>query len=181
MDAKLFYLSALKQGLYKELAWIIRAFTLTRVAPTDVLPDWHPYFRDGQWWINLDSGEKQEPIVGIPEGRPVLARKDAITIGPEHGIPGVTQTVKTNVGRVLFHYIVKVYPFGNKFPFEDKRISPGRDMEPLIARLLTDTPADPDAERDPKLIYVDELHRYGEATGGLLAGLSQIFTPSTTR
>lgn len=181
MDAKLFYLTALRNGLYKELAWIIRAFTLTRVAKGTVLPDWHPYLEDGVWYVNQANGEEREPIEGIPADRPVMARKDAISIGPEDGIPGVTEVFNTNVGRVLFHYIVKVYPFGGKFPFENRRISPGRDMEPVIARLLTDVPEDPEAERDPKRFYVDELHRYGEATGGLLAGLSQVFTPSTTR
>lgn len=179
MDKATFYLQALQSGKYKELAWNIRAFTMTRKRPDEVIPEMYPYLEDNQWKIMLNGGEG-EPIEGADPNEPLFNRKEKIVVRKGQ-IPGFLEDVQTNYGRVLFHYIAIVYAFGDKIPFRNERLNPRKDIEPIIAARLTDEPDDPTAERDPNLIYTDEYLRYSEAVGGLLAGLTQLFTPAATR
>ena len=187
MDKFTFFLAAMQAGCYKELAWLIAAFSITR--PKEEKPDWHPYLdRDGKWKAVVpEVGEvvfdKADPKA------PLFDKKERIQV-KAGGFPGLAADVDTNLGRIVWHHIVCVYAFGDKIPFRNERLNPGRDVEPIIAAKLTSNPVqlkgpyDPQIEameKDPTKIYVYELWRYTEATGGLLAGVSQLFTPAATR
>ena len=176
-----FFLECMNEGLYMKRDWLLHAFSRTRRGPCWDKPK-YPFFEEGKWWAMYQVGDelKRLEIVGVPYQDSGLMFHKWIKLSvAKGGFPGLMEDVTTTMGMILFHFLTKVYPFGDRFPFLNKsqRI---RDVEAVIADKLTAVPADPEEKRDPEKIYVDELIKFTESAGMYMAGTTQLFTPCST-
>lgn len=93
----------------------------------------------------------------------------------KRAIPNVLEAIQdTCYGNLLLNQSVLVYSFGDRIPYQEGKFSL-KKVEEVIAKLTTSLPEE-GVERDPKLIYVDELdERYYHAafntTGWLSLGV----------
>lgn len=177
IDKKSFFLQCMREGLYRKLAWMLRAFSITR-GEGEVN---EPFLMEGKWLVKLrnEEGEVELYLISDAEaGKPVFSKREVFQVQPGDFI-GCGVTADVPYTWVLWHHIVLVYAFGDKIPFSPEPITL-KDVENIIAKKLTDNPEEmPGKEHDK--IYVYEYLRYTEAVGTLLAGLPQLFTPGTTR
>ena len=186
MDKKEFLLGSLRSETYRDREWMLRVFSMIYETMEAELPPWHPWRDDkGVWLVRTEEGGEVLPIEGATADDFLFTKKEKMKFSKGEFV-GLLQDVETRVTRVVYHYIMKVYPFGNKFPFEDKKIPVSEIEKQLIVPRLTDNPQGVNSpgqlvESDPNKVYVFEHLRFSEAAGGFLPGMTQLFTPSTTR
>jgi hypothetical protein len=177
IDKREFFLTCLKDGLYKRMAWCLRAFTITRGEGGL----FEPYLLDNQWVVRVKPGDEEDAILaisGTEPTKPVFAKREVADFKKGDFI-GCEADCDAPYAWVLWHHIVIVYGMGNKIAFKPDRTRIV-DVENIIAERLTSNPPDRSVN-DPSKIYVWEYLRYTEAVGGILSGLTQVFTPGTTR
>lgn len=109
---------------------------------------------------------------------PPFKFKDPIEL-KKGDLPNVFKDLKTTYGNVLANWLWLVYPFGSKIEFITGKFGIRSHIEPKLEKLLTDIPEDPEAPRDPNLIYVDEYLKFTKVKG-LFDGLSQLCVPSAS-
>lgn len=166
------FLLCMQKRQFCELAWCLRAFSLTR----GVGGKYQPYLQDGVWVVELDDGLYQ--IEGADPSRPIYAKRECADFKAGDFI-GCEADCNAPYAWVLWHHIVVVYAFGAKIPFDPAPRSVGA-IESIIASRLTDNPKVP-GDEDPSRIYVHELLKFSEGVACILSGLTQVFTPGTTR
>lgn len=171
LDKRLFFLKCMELGLYRRLSWSIRAFTVTRGEGAE----YEPYIEGKDWVVKIgESKLRFDADVSAP-----LYQKKEMAEFKAGDFIGCVADCSAPFAWVLWHHIVRVYAFNGKIPFtaDPVRLS---DVEKIIAKRLTSNPADR-SQNDPEKIYVWEYLRYTEAVACILTGLTQIFTPGTTR
>ena len=171
LDKKLFFLKCMELGLYKRLSWSIRAFTVTRGEGGE----FEPYIEDKQWVVKIGESKLRFEADAT---KPLYQKRELVDLKKGDFI-GCEADCQAPYAWVLWHHVVVVYAFNGKIPFnpEAVRIS---NVEKIIAARLTSNPADR-SQNDPAKIYVWEYLKYTEACACILSGMTQIFTPGTTR
>lgn len=176
VDKRTLFFSSMREGLYKRLGWSLRAFTITRGEGAL----YEPFLLEGKWHVKLlvDEEEQLFQITDADPAKPVYSKRELVDI-KAGDFPGCVQDGKAPYSWILWHHIVVVYAFGNKIPFEPeaRRI---RDIETIVATRLVDNPPDQSVNEHDK-IYVWEYLKFTEAVACILSGLTQVFTPGTTR
>lgn len=177
IDKKSLFLQCMQEGTYRKLAWSLRAFSITKGEGAVG----EPFLLEGKWVVKLKDSEGEIDLYQISDaeaGKPVYSKRELFKVAPGDFI-GCAVDAEVPYTWVLWHHIVIVYAFGDKIPFNPEPVSL-RDIEKIIAKRLTDNPKElPGKEHDK--IYVYEYLRFTEAVATMLAGLTQIFTPGTTR
>ena len=171
LDKRLFFLKCMELGLYKRLSWSIRAFSLTR----GEAGEYEPYVEGKEWVVKMgESKLRFEADITKP-----LFSKREVADFKKGDFIGCEADCNAPYAWVLWHHLAVVYAFNGKIPFDPnpRRLS---DIEKIIAQRLTNNPEDR-SQNDPAKIYVWELLKYTEATACILSGLTQLFTPGTTR
>lgn len=178
IDKIQFLFLCLSKEMYTHKSWMTHAFSLTRKNPYWDEP-LHPYKSEGKWYVHMEKDAEPIEITGSLETEQGLLfhKKSAISV-PAGIIPGIAEAVDTFIGRVIYHCITKVYPFGDKIKFRNDKHN-NRDIESEIAVRLT-SDVENGQEEVPDKIYVRELLKFTEAAGMYLASLSQLFTPAAT-
>lgn len=176
MHKRDYFLKALAAGSYRFKRWVLEAFSIT--LPLDEAQYPYALLRkgDGSYWFeNPETGES-EMLEGTLKGEPAFHFREQLVLG-KGDLPNVKQGLTTTYGNVLVNQIVLVHAFGDKLDYMDGRISVGM-IEDRIQNLIRDTPPE-GAERDPKLIYVDEYKRFNDAVLSL-AGYTTLCVPAAT-
>lgn len=171
LDKRLFFLKCMEMGLFKKLAWSIRAFTVTRGEGGDM----EPYVEDKQWVVKI--GESKLRFEADPT-KPLYQKREMVDL-KKGDFVGCEADCSAPYAWVLWHHVVVVYAFNGKIPFNPDAIKIS-NIEKIIAQRLTSNPPDR-SQNDPAKIYVWEYLRYTEACACILSGMTQIFTPGTTR
>lgn len=158
MNSLDFFLAAMAVDCYKLRDWIISAFSLVAEGPEDWKADPYPYrivqTPDGIWFVNPEDRSNLIKITDAEPGKPPFVANTRINLKAGQ-IPNLDQDIETTYGRVLFNYMVLVYPFGNKIPYQNKPNMSPSYIENLYIGRFQDTPP-PGAPRDAKFIYADE-------------------------
>ena len=177
IDKRTLFLNCMREGTYRKLAWSLSAFCMTM----DEGEENEPYLADDKWCVKIKNEAGELEVFQISDADPKLPvySKREIMKFKAGDFVGCTADGDAPYSWVLWHHIVVVYAFGDKIPFNPNpcRIS---DIEKIIAKRLTDNPSDRSVNEHDK-IYVWELMKYTEALAGILSGLTQVFTPGTTR
>ena len=175
------FLSAMQAEEHKRRAWVISAFSLIREGPDDWKKDPYPFrivqTQAGHFFVDPENENKLSPIDDTKAGEAVYLIKDQIDL-PAGSVPNLTKDITTSYGNLLFNYVAVIYPFLDKIPYQEGRVSTGQ-MEDLIILRLKDNP-EHELERNDKDIYVDEYLKFCNAMF-YLAGFTQLCVPAATR
>ncbi len=177
MKKKDFYIKALKNGKYKKLAWVIKAFSITKQdEQLDKEKNGYEIISDltGYTFFNPESGSI-EKIEDAVVGEPLFSFKDKIIITPSD-IPNLDKTIETTYGKLLFNWIILVNNFGDKISYQNDNVNLSV-IENIILSRLQDNPTDGNRSKD--FIYVDEYYKY-TASVAFISGFSQLCAQGLT-
>lgn len=181
-----FFIKAMQNGEYRRRAWVISAFSLIKEAPDAWKKDPYPYrivqTPGGHLFVDPESGNQLSSIDGTTGDQAPFQIKDAIAL-EANSLPNLTEAIETTYGNLLFNYTAVIYPFGNKIPYVQGRVSPNQ-MEEMILPRLADDPEEGDsavkATGGGSSIYVSEYLKFADAMF-YLAGFTQLCVPAATR
>jgi hypothetical protein len=168
---------AMKVGLYKKLEWCIRAFSMVNEHEDDWKKD--PYelrlvnHHTGHYYVN------NKQLVLIEDaviGQPIYQFSEHLQLVPGD-VPMNIEAIETSYGNLLFNWIVMVYAFGSKLPYQTGTVKVGK-LEDIILKKFEDDPEDPSKARSDT-IYVSEGLKYSEAMD-YLRSFSQLCVWSIT-
>jgi hypothetical protein len=194
-----YFLLACQAGEYRRRAWVISAFALIQEAADKWQTDLYPYrIVQTPGGIFFVDPEKQNELTLLEDALPGQAPFDVnepVKIGAGAFIPNYAGSVvndtpqfdmETTYGRLLFNFVVIVYPLNSKIPYINRRVSPS-ELETMLLPRLQDTDQREKNEKDPNQkdrfeqpIYVDEYLLFCDALF-YLAGFTQICVPAATR
>ena len=173
MLKKELFKKAMDAGLYKQLAWLVTAFSISNESDNAWKKAPYPYrivsTVEGHFTV-AEDGTTLESIEDTDPKKPAFGFTDLVTLLPGD-IPNCTTEVETTYGNWLVNWLLLVYPFGTKIPYMDGDISTGR-VEAILLTKFRDTPKN-DVERQPDTFYVDEYLKYTDSVF-FLPGLSQL-------
>lgn len=181
MDKRQYFIEALQAKAYIHKAWIISCFAVVRTSPPEL--ESYPY------QIKIGEQEDDDRVYFLDPNDNTLAAIDGCSrkksmfhlneqVEVEAGtLPNLKEKVVTTYGRLLYNAMVLVYAFGDKLPYMNEQVNPGK-LEKLISTRLRDNVKDGEEELPDKL-YVHEYIRYAEATSAL-AGLTPIDVPAAS-
>lgn len=191
-----YFLLCLTKGNYKWKAWILSCFSKHKTLPSDEgLTRDLKFIKDGKFesdennypyklydnngtWCFVNPGDgKIVNITGSKTSEPLLYMNESIKVTPGI-IPNIKEDTLTTVGRVLSNQLLKVYPFGDRLPFSNSKITYG-SVEKEIVAIFEDVPENPEDRQDDK-IYADMMDKY-YLGAGMMDGLNVVSVPSATR
>lgn len=188
-----FFRKALKAGEFRRKEWVISAFSLVLEDPEA----WHlgiyPYRivqqQNGHYFVDPENNMELTKIEGTKAGEPPFTMRERLDITPDD-IPNCKKALSTTCGNLLVNWIVCVFPFGKKVPYQEGKIT-AKGMEAIILKRLVDDPPESEGlgealnaigeikgdESSP--IYVSEYLQFCDAMF-FLPGFSQLCVPSAT-
>ncbi len=183
MNKKEVFLAAMKADEFRRRAWVISAFSMIREGPEAWKVNPYPYrivqTPTGHFFVDPSNENNLSLITDAVAGEAPFSIKEKITISKKDEIANFNGAdLETTYGRVLFNYTAVVWPFKNKIPYINDRVSP-REMEDLIIDRLKDNP-EKQEDRNDSDIYVDEYLDFCDAMF-YLAGFAQLCVPAATR
>lgn len=178
-----YFVNALQDRMYTKKEWVMKTFMipvglspLPESVDAEVLP-YTLYLHEGQYAF-FDPRNNNEPTLLTPSNpfEPVVYDNEEIRID-NTTIPNYKgDVITTSCGSLLANYLLYVYAFGDKIPYQNGPINLGK-IETQIAKRVVDEV--PDDQKTPEHIYVSELKRYVKS-GMSIGGLSLITVPSAT-
>lgn len=181
MDKISYLHAALKALCFIERSWITCAFAIVHEGPDDWKKDPYPYrivaTPTGYSYVAEDKISLL-PITDAKGGEPLLDRKTKLTITPEHAPNLKEASVETSIGRLLYNWVMVIYPFGNKLRYYNEL---GASVEKIIDDFLplwVDAPADGTAIAEGA-VTTEEYLKFCEA-GDYLRGFSLLWVPGVT-
>jgi hypothetical protein len=182
-----YFLAAMKAGLYRNRNWVISAFAITQEGPEDYKKDPYPYrlvkSPSGVFFVNPENTAELLPLEEVPPNTPPFAKQDkvALTAGQ---IPNLQADITTSYGNILANYILLVWPFKDKIPFVEGRMTPSK-LEAIILPLLED---DPTSQQDyeariakkPNIIFVNQYLKFANAMT-FISGFANLWVSGGTK
>lgn len=173
MDKKELFKKAMDSGLYRELPWLIAAFSVSNEADNEWKKNPYPYRIvsniTGHYCVSEDK-QTLLPIEGVVADKPIYAFTELIQITPQD-ISNCSEPLETTYGNWLANMILLVRPFGKKITYMDGDITTDR-IEKILLTRFKDNPKNPQDRKDDEF-YVDEYLKYEEGVY-FLPGLSQL-------
>lgn len=179
-----FFLKAMIAEEYRRTAWVISAFSLILEAPDAYKTDPYPYrivqSPAGLFFVDPENGLELTKIDDYEVGKPPFDMREAVSI-KAGDVPNLTIDADTTYGRILWNYLVLVYPFGTKIPYQNKKMMPGHVENMIVDRLVDDPEVmDEAAIANTRVIYVSEYLKYTNAAFATMA-YAQLCVPACTR
>jgi hypothetical protein len=178
-----YFLMALRAETFKRTNWVISLMSLIDEGPEDWRKDPYPYrlvrSASGYFYVSPEDTSSLVMIegeYGLNTSQPLIRPLDRISLKAGH-VPNLKEDVETTFGNVLINYIILIWPFGSKMPFQTGRISEPK-LRQAIVDAMVDTPP-VGTERDPNTIYVDEYLKYADSLFYLTA-FTQVCVPAST-
>ena len=149
-----FVLKAFQAGMFKYRHWVISVFAITQASDKKMKMPWSVVRTPaGVFFVNPETMEL-EKIEDAKVDQPICAMLDPIVL-PAESFINVEKETFTTVGNLLFNCCAIIPAFGKYFPFITGSVNL-HDLEAKIAKVMEDTPKDPNAPRKPDVIYVDQ-------------------------
>lgn len=183
MTKQEYLLTALKQSqVYINAKWVFELFTVVKDINIDENSregyDYQLGVRDGKYHYAL-NGEWQ-PIIDSPTtDRPLFLVNEIVIIPSQEQLsqPYTRFPFKTTAGNLFVNHYLLVYTFGNRFPYQNSRISISK-LEDMVAPLVVD--ADEQGKVPEDKISVQQAIAFSSACTSL-SGFASINAPSATR
>lgn len=151
---------AITHGKHLDFNWVLSAFSVTR-DKQPIEPAYLKIVRDTVNCKFYNENNELEVIEGTKYDEPIFTFKDTVKVDPSWLI-NIAEPIVTTVGTLFYNAICLVPAFGKKMPFITGKIKVSK-IEDQIAKILADTPDNPDATRASDKIYVDELIKFNNA------------------
>lgn len=191
-----YFLLGLTQGNYKWKTWILSCFSKHKTLPLEEglkkdlarIKDgvyesdegnypYRLYDNNGTWcFINPVDG-KPVNIENAKTNAPLLLPEESMSVAAGI-IPNIKEDTVTTVGRLLTNQLLSVFPFGDRLPFLNKKISYSA-FEDHIVSIFKDEPEN-EEDRDPSVIYPYMMDKYYMGAG-MMDGLNVVSVTSATR
>lgn len=156
------FIAAMKLHCWKKLAWTISAFALVDQSPPEVAEYPFQLFHDNTGHYTWD-GEQIVKIDDADPAQPLYHMLDEVEIG-QGDIPNNGEKLITTYGNLLFNWLVMVYAFGEKLPYQQDKVEPNHIAKLILKNLVDQWEPDGTGGTEPgSPIYVSELVRYKEA------------------
>ena len=174
-----FFIRALKAEAFRRRAWVFSVFAVVNKNKDD--NEIYPYrvikADDKYAFIDPDNHMVLTIIQDSDSSKPLINHKEQIRIASSHAVnlPNSEQMFDTTYGNLFFNYVVLIFPFGNKIPFQFGRVKASQ-IEDIIASRLASNPKENEAI-DSNVIYVSEYLKFGEAMM-YLSGFTQLWVPA---
>lgn len=173
-----FFILAMKEGLYKRVAWVISAFAKTQEAPEEWKKDPYPYrivqSPTNYMYVDPENQLNLSPIEGVTDSSaPLFDPRERIVINGNH-IENLMGEVTSCYGNLLFNYQCLVYPFGSKIAYMNGRVK-SSDIEREVLKHFKDTSGD--SSIGPEDITTVEYLKMCDAVFHL-ENYMQLFTPA---
>lgn len=165
---------ALALELYKNRAWVIKAFSVTKPVASAPIPGDLIIQPWGYAFIDKDGVEQK--IDDAKPNQALFTFKERIVID-RTWVPNIQEPTETCIGNVIFNSVCILSSFGSKHPFPLGALSVG-SLEDKIAPKLKDTPAS-EEQRSTTDYYVDEYVKFVDALQ-YITSFSQLATISAT-
>jgi hypothetical protein len=153
------FIAAMKLHCWKKLAWSISAFALVEQSPPEMGDYPFQLFHDNTGHY-VWTGEHIVKIEDASPQQPLYHMLDAVEIDAGD-IPNNGQKLTTTYGNLLFNWLVMIYAFGEKLPYQQDRVSPDKIKQLILPKLVNQF--EPDGSGGMDKIFVSELIRYKEA------------------
>lgn len=131
------------------------------------------YKDDGVYWFNGETKAWELVEDGVA-GEPLYDNRGMASF-PADSIPNHPDAIETTYGRMLFNWLVMVYAFGNKLPFQEKTTSKAI-VKLFCERVIDDDETPPDSKT---YFTASEVQRFVKAMYEL-PSLCQYITPTGT-
>lgn len=157
MDKKQLFVEACKAGRWKWRVWRISIFSVTKL-PEDHKPvDYDIDYTDNGIYYYLEGD--WHPLNGVDKDAP-LYRANEITTFDEGVIPNHGGgPLETTYGKMLYNWMILVYPFGDKIPFTDNLLP--KKIVKVFGKKTVDEPEDGNYESGK--FYPSEVSKFVEA------------------
>lgn len=179
MDKYAFFIKGLQEGKYKDKRWVLRAFALVRESKTE--SDLKPYdilqSSAGFSYLSPETNALAPFKGAVKAGEPLFASTEEITV-KKGEIPGFLKDETTTIGRLLYHCMIFVYPFGDKVPFTNALLNMGKFEDELASKLEDDV--EEGKTENAGSFYCHELIRYYEAIA-YSRTLAMLFVPAASQ
>lgn len=166
----------MRSGLYKDLAWLITAFSVSRATESAKAHPWC-ILSDITGHYTLDEHHTKIQIEDAPPDVPVYQFSDLVKIDHTN-IPNCKIALETTYGNWFINYLLLVNPFGTKIDYLDGDITPDRIEKKLLANFHDNVK--PGQKEEPDAFYVHEYLKYANAMF-FLTGLTQLAVWTATK
>lgn len=129
---------------HMDVDWILSILTLSRFPASDELRDWkaydiaiNPVTKKRVVYDPLNDKNHWTEIDGVGELAPIVYYKDVFQVNPGD-LPNIKTPTKTTGGNFITNLYLLVVPFGDKFPFVNKKCSAGDFNAPIEKALAAD-------------------------------------------
>lgn len=184
MNKHEFLKKALQAEEYRRKAWVLSAFALVMEETDEYLTDPYAYRivrqPNGVFFVDPEAEFSLTKIDNAKLDEPLFTMREKISLAVGD-IPNLSKPIESTVGNLLVNWMICVYPFGKKIPYQEGKIK-ARGMEALILEKLTDNPPEDTPKEkleDPNTIYVFEYLKFCDAMFWL-PGILQLCAPSAT-
>jgi len=177
MDKLEFFILAMKAGMYRYVDWVIRAFSVIQEAPDAWREDPTDYrivqTPSGVFFVDPTKDHDLTPLIGVEPNKAPFDPKERVAL--KFGdVDNLTAPIESYYGNLFFNYQCLVYPFGNKIPYMQGRVTSAQ-LEKEVLKRYKETPED--GHFDPKAIYTQEYLKFADAVFHL-ENYMQLFTPA---
>lgn len=129
---------------HMDVDWILSILTLSRYPSSDELRDWkpydiavHPVTKKRVAYDPLNDKDHWTEIEGVGELAPVVYHKDIFQVNPGD-LPNIKTPMKTTGGNFITNLYLLTVPFGDKFPYVNKKVSASDFNGPVSKALAAD-------------------------------------------
>ena len=174
-----FFISALKAEAFRRRAWVFSVFAVTNENKEDseIFPYMIKKVDNKYTFVDPNNGMNLTVIEDSDTSKPLIDHREQISITYDHAVnlPHIEQMFETTYGNLFFNYVVLIFPFGAKIPFQFGRVKASH-IESIIEKRLDSNPKEGKGT-DPNVIYVSEYLKFGEAMM-YLSGFTQLWVPA---
>lgn len=178
MNKTEFFILAMKAQMFRQVKWVISAFSKIVEGPEDWRKDPYPYrivqTPTAYFFVDPENGNQLTLLEDADLSLPPFTPQEKIQLHASDA-ENLSESITSCYGNLLFNYQCIIYPFGNKIPYMRGRISSSH-LEREVLKLYKDDSV-PGEKKDPKAIYTDEYLKMCDAVFHL-ENYMQLFTPA---
>ena len=176
-----YFLQALSAGAFRYKAWVLHAFSHTRLTEADQFA--YRLYKGKDHYFFLDPNETGDfPEVTLEDSDsqyPPFHFRESIELKAGE-VPNLDHDITSDYGKLLANWVALVYPLGDKIPYVEGEFKLNDISQQIEKRLTTDPEYQtPKSFISPNPIYVKEFIRYMDALLSL-EGYSQLCVPAAS-
>lgn len=173
-----FFILAMKAEMFRQVRWVLSAFSNIIEGPDDWKKDPYAYrivqTPTAHFFVDPENNNQLTLIEDADAGIPIFDPKERIQLTINDAV-NLNEAIESCYGNLLFNYQCLIYPFGSKIPYMRGRVNSSRLEKEVLKRYKFNT--SDEQVRDDNYIYTDEYLKMVDAVFHL-ENYMQLFTPA---